>query len=73
MVQIVATEDQAKLLSQASESVEIVDVNGHRLGYFARPFTDDDIKIAKERLASNEPRQTTAQVLQHLRDLETKQ
>jgi hypothetical protein len=73
MVQIVATPDQAKLLAEANESVEIVDANGKRLGYFARPFTNEDISIAKERLASDEPRYTTEQVLEHLRKLESEQ
>ena len=70
MIQIVVNADQAKQMSEARDSVEFVDENGKRLGYFARPFTDDDIRIAKERLASDEPRYTTEEVLEHLRKLE---
>ena len=70
MVQVVATADQAKLFAEAGGSVEIVDASGKRLGYFARPFTDEDVRIAKERLASDEPRYTTAEVMDHLRQLE---
>lgn len=73
MVQIVATPDQVKVLAETNESVEIVDANGKRLGYIARPFTSEDIRIAKERLASDEPRYTTEQVLEHLRKLESEQ
>lgn len=72
MVQVVATADQAKLFAESKGSIEIVDANGKRLGYFARPFTDEDIRIAKERLASNERRLTTAEVLDNLRKLEDK-
>lgn len=72
MVQVVATADQAKLFAEAKGSIEIVDPYGNRLGYFARPFADEDIRIAKERLASNEPRLTTAEVLENLQKLEDK-
>jgi hypothetical protein len=70
MVQVVVTADQAKLFAEAQESVEIVDGNGNRLGFFARPFTGDDIRLAKQRLASDEPRLTTAEVLERLKQLE---
>jgi hypothetical protein len=72
MIQVVVTADQAKLISEAHGSVEVVDENGKRLGYFARPFSDDEILLAKQRLASDEPRYTTAEVLEHLRKLEQK-
>ncbi len=68
MVQIVATPDQVKLFAEASDSVEIIDASGNRIGYFARPFSDDDIRLARVRLASDEPRFTTEQVLEHLPD-----
>ena len=55
MVQIVVTPDQAKVLSEAKDSVEIVDLHGNRLGFFARPFSKPDIVIALARAASNEP------------------
>ena len=70
MVKIVVTEDQAKAIAEAKESVEIVDAAGNRLGFFARPFTEHDIAIARERAASNEPRRTTQQVIERLKSLE---
>ena len=70
MVRIVATIDQVKKLLEAQESVEIVDGNGKRLGFFARPFTDVDVRIALERLASNEERLTTKSVLVNLLSLD---
>ena len=73
MVQIVATPDQVKLFAEARDSVEIIDANGNRIGYFAKPFSDDDIRLARDRLASDEPRYTTEQVLEHLRELESRQ
>jgi hypothetical protein len=40
------------------------------LGYIAQGFTDEDIALARQRLASSEPRYTTEQVLDHLRSLD---
>jgi hypothetical protein len=70
MHHIVVDDQQAKLISDTTESVEIRDARGRHLGYVARGFTDEDIAIAKARLASDEPRFTTQQVLDHLQSLE---
>jgi hypothetical protein len=69
MEHIVVDDQQAKVISEAKESVEIRDARGGHLGYVAHQFTDDDIAIAKQRLVSHEPRYTTQQVLDHLRSL----
>jgi len=70
MPHIVVDDHQAKIISEAIESVEIRDQHGKHLGYVAHGFTDEDVAIAKERLASAEPRYTTSQVLEHLGSLE---
>ncbi len=70
MVKIVVTEDQARTIVEAKDSVEIVDAAGNRLGYFARPFSDEEIAIARQRAASDEPRRTTQQVIERLKSLE---
>ena len=70
MIKIVATEEQAKSMAEARDSVEIVDATGNRLGYFARPFSEDDVQIARERLASNEERRPTKLVIERLKSLE---
>lgn len=62
------TPDQAKALVEANESVELVDSQVNRLGYFARSFLAQDIAVT--RAESNEPRHTTEQVLERLRSLE---
>jgi hypothetical protein len=72
MHHIVVDDQQAKLISEATESVEIRDPRGRHLGYVAHGFTDEDIAIAKERMASDEPRYTTQEVLDHLQSLERK-
>ena len=72
MQHIVVNDQQAKLISGATESVEIRDARGGHLGYVAHGFTDEDIAIAKQRLASDEPRYATREVLDHLRSLDHK-
>jgi len=71
MIRIVATEEQAKTLAEARESVEIVDSRGNRLGYFTRPFSDEELRIAKERLNSDEKRRSTQMVVERLRSMDS--
>lgn len=66
MHHIIVDDQQAKLISESTESVEIRDPRGRHLGYVAHGFTDEDIAIAKDRLASAEPRYTTQEVLKPL-------
>lgn len=72
MRHIVVDDQQAKLISEATESVEIRDPRGRHLGYVAHGFSDEDLAIAKARLASDEPRYTTQQVLEYLESLDGK-
>jgi hypothetical protein len=72
MEHIVVNDQQAKLISEATESIEIRDATGEHLGYVAHGLTDEDIAIAKQRLASDEPRYSTREVLDHLRSLDRK-
>ena len=67
---IVVDDRQARVISEAAQTVEIRDQHGNRLGYVAQPFTDEDFAVAKRRLQSDEPRFTTQEVLNHLRSLE---
>jgi hypothetical protein len=69
---VVVDDEQAKLISEATESVEIRDARGGHLGYVMHPFTEEDIAVAKHRLASKEPRYTTQEVLDHLQTLDRK-
>ena len=52
MVELVVTAEQAKLLAEASDSVEIVDGKGNRLGFFARRFSDREVATASLRAAA---------------------
>jgi len=105
MQHIVVNDEQAKIISESPESIEIRawfkkgsgtvlrstlravpatvpdpflnhaeirDRSGKYLGYVAHGFNDEDISIAKQRLASDEPRYTTRQVLDHIQSLEQK-
>ena len=70
MVRIVATDEQAKKIAEAKGNVEIVDSKGNRIGYFSLLFADEDIRIAKERLASDERRKSTKDVIDKLQSME---
>ncbi len=72
MRHIVVDDEQAKVIYESTESVEIRDRSGKHLGYVAHGFTVEDIAIAKGRMASDEPRHTTQQVLDYLQSLERK-
>jgi len=72
MQHLVVSDEQARIISQSSEGLEIRDRTGRHLGYVAHGFSAEDIAIAKERMASDEPRHTTREVLDHLRSLEQK-
>jgi hypothetical protein len=72
MPHIVIDDQQAEVILEATDSVEIRDRRGKHLGYVAHGFTDEDIAVARQRMASNEPRYTTHEVLDHLRSLESK-
>ena len=69
MVELVVTAEQAKLLAEANESVEIVDGKGNRLGFFARRFSDREIAMAPCRAAEALPGHSTAEVLERLASL----
>ena len=70
MVQIVATDRLLREIQDAEGIVEFVDASGKRIGTLVRPPTEEDIRIAKERIVGNCKRYTTEEVVSHLRSLE---
>ena len=72
MLHIVVDDERARIISQSPESIEVRDRTGRHLGYVTGGFTDEDVAIARQRMASDEPRYTTEQVLEHLQSLEQK-
>jgi hypothetical protein len=70
MIRIVATAEQIRQLNEADDLIELVDENGKRLGVVAKEVDLEDIRIARERLASDQPRLSYADVLDHLYRIE---
>ncbi|MDV6033472.1 MAG: hypothetical protein F9B45_25965 [Phycisphaera sp. RhM] len=70
MIRIVATADQIRQLQNATDGIELVDEKGNRLGILAREIDLEDVRIARERLDSDQPRLSYTDVLDHLRGLE---
>jgi hypothetical protein len=72
MIYIVVNDDQAKLISESPDGIEIRDSSGRHLGYVAHDFTDTDLALAKSRLASSQQRFETKAVIEQLRAMEVK-
>lgn len=69
MPQLVVTPEQAQLLHAAQECVEVVDLQGNRLGFLAPPIWQQELALARQRAQASEPRYTTDQVLERLRSV----
>jgi hypothetical protein len=71
MPHIVLEDQQARIVSETGGRVEVRDREGRHLGFVTHGFTEAEIQEAKRRIASDEPRYSTAKVLQHLESLES--
>jgi hypothetical protein len=69
MTHIIVDDAQARILAEATETVELRDRSGRVLGYVAHDFSEEDVAIARQRLASDQPRLTTEQVLRDIESL----
>lgn len=72
MPYIVLDDQQAQIVSETGGKVEVRDREGRHLGFVTHGFTEAEIQEAKQRAASDEPRYTTAEVLQYLESLESR-
>ncbi len=72
MLEIVLTQEQAQVVASALKPVQVRDESGNVLGIIAPAWTEADIEDALRRLASDEPRLSFQQVMEHLRSLEQK-
>ncbi len=70
MSEIVVNDAQADLISSVNTSVAVRDRHGKLLGFVTPCLTETDLAEIKRRLASDEPRLTTEQVMDHLRDVQ---
>lgn len=67
MIEIILTEEQAKLVGSSLQPVQVRDPQGYVIGTFTPVWTEADIAEAKRVLNSDEPWSTTEQVLARLR------
>ncbi len=70
MLQIVLTDEQAKVIASALKPVQVRDGQDNVLGWITPIWTEEDVAEAKQILASDQPWFTTEQVLAKLRALE---
>ena len=71
MSPIVLNDDQAKQVASLLKPIDVCDSQGNILGTFTPFWTEADIEDALRRVASDEPRYSFQQVMEHLRSLET--
>ena len=69
---IVLNNGQARIISESAESVYMNDRSGKHLEDVVHGFTDEDMAISKERMASDEPRYTTQEVVDHIQSWDQK-
>lgn len=72
MVQLVLTDEQARVLAESGGDVVLRDSAGRHLGYVSQGFSAKDIAEAQRRLATPGPRLSTAEVLAKLQGLDQK-
>jgi len=70
MVQLILTEEQARTLRQAQETVQLCDPRGIVLGRFQPEYGEELIAELRRRAAAPGPRFTGEQVRSHLRALQ---
>jgi hypothetical protein len=63
MIRIVVQADMADELRRSEGQVELVDVQGNRLGILHRGPTEDEIQYAKSRVGSAGPKFTIDEVI----------
>jgi hypothetical protein len=72
MPELVLDDLQAKIVTEATGAVPIVDRSGRVIGHaepICTPLTPDRVAAAEQRLDSDGPWLTTSEILQHLRSL----
>jgi hypothetical protein len=72
MSQVILTQEQADLIVQSHDAVQLRDPQGNVVGYVNRDvdFTDEEIAEAKRRMKLGGTCYTTEQVIEYLRSLE---
>jgi hypothetical protein len=69
---LVLTDDQARILATNTGQVELRDRRGNLLACIPAPLSAEEqavVSEAKRRLASNQPRYSTEEVMRHLESL----
>ncbi len=73
MAELVVNDAQAKIISSATEEILVRDAQGNVLARIPPVLSEDEdaiVKEAKRRLASDQPRYPTAEVLERLDSLD---
>jgi hypothetical protein len=69
MIQIVLSREQVTAIRDAVGGIELLDSEGHPIGIVSTGVTAEDLRIVRERMASNEPGLPLQDLLERLRAL----
>jgi len=72
MADLVLSDEQTNLVVSTPRPLQVRDSRGDVLGVISPIWTEHDIAEAKRRISSDEPRYTTAQLLEYLNSLDRK-
>jgi hypothetical protein len=70
MTQIVLNHEQSQIVAKSLVPVQLCSPSGEVLGIIEPAVTDAEIAEARRRLASDQPRYRTAEVLEYLESLD---
>lgn len=71
MAHITLDDEQARIVSESQGDVEVRDSAGRCLGFVTHGFTPEEVAEGKRRAASDGPWRKTAEVVEHLKSLES--
>lgn len=70
MLHITLDSQQAELLTRTGKTIQVLDEQGHLIGFIEPAPSEEEIARARSRRELDEPEFSTEEVLEHLRSLE---
>jgi hypothetical protein len=70
MSQLILSQEQSQIVAKSLVPVQVCSPSGEVLGVIEPAVTEEDVAEARKRLASDQPRYRTAEVLEYLESLD---
>jgi hypothetical protein len=72
MIRITVASDQARMLREGQQPLEVVDEHGNAVGCYWKAFTSEEVAEARRRSAAEPGGRTTKEILERLSGMELK-